>query len=218
MLFQTIEQQVSQNTGMLGTYVDPCVYRALFAFLLPELEEKLKGIVPDLEEVRIAALFPAPIDGRISLGIVNTHDNLLCLGPLKKNRVFLPELIWPSNALMPGGLSNVLNFYEGESPVRRKTRLIGPPLINSRVFRDLSGSRHQCRGAAPPAVRLHPVLQITLGPMQSRLRCRYRYSKRVGYIFEGAILQIPHLKRGPQERRNTAYLGPKQLVQLLAAE
>ena len=74
MLLQTIKHQIRQNTRMLGTNVDPCMNRAFFTFLLAELKEKFKGVMPDLEEVRIAALFPTPVDGRITFGIVNTHD------------------------------------------------------------------------------------------------------------------------------------------------
>jgi hypothetical protein len=68
---------------MLGTDVDAGVNRALFVFLLPELEEKFKSVMADLEEVRIATLFPTPVDGGITFRIVITHDGPALLNAWK---------------------------------------------------------------------------------------------------------------------------------------
>jgi hypothetical protein len=103
MLLQTIEHQIGQQAGMVGTYVDPGVNRALFAFLLSELDEKFEGVMADLEKVRIATLLPRPVEGRTTFAIVITHDepSLLIaqakqkLRPLRFDAFFLPGLVSP---------------------------------------------------------------------------------------------------------------------------
>jgi hypothetical protein len=90
--------------------------RAFFAFLLAELEEKFKGVMPDLEEVRIAALFPTPIDGRIAFGIVNTHDEPALLNAREGRQAFAAYRTLSrtrnsrSPLLMPEVLWSALNY------------------------------------------------------------------------------------------------------------
>jgi hypothetical protein len=71
MLPERLNEQIGQNAGILRAYIDTSMNSAI---LLPELEQKFKGVVTDLEKVRIPALFGAgPLGGRTMLRFFCVH-------------------------------------------------------------------------------------------------------------------------------------------------
>jgi len=71
MLPERLNEQIRQNAGVLRAYIDTSMNSAI---LLPKLEQKFKGVVTDLEKIRIPALFgTGPLGGRTMLRFFCAH-------------------------------------------------------------------------------------------------------------------------------------------------